>query len=519
MKIKISQSFSSKELEPSQSDYFNELESAIESEFKMNHEKYDSMKTDSNTLIRNILVRFPFIPPTAGYHPALDYNYLEMSALAGKHFLSRMKRMEAEYFLKCRRAARDKDAAHIEFMRLMKLEIENDLHVLKILEGERRVARALFEKVYHSQLSRNKLFFDKWFQLVNQQAESLQRQKKSLDQQISIERHRIEWLTNQHKSSSSLPGLLLDFSLEEMLEASPLAMSSTLLKLFRTYQGEYLYKFCQTESSIAAQNCFRFLSAKLFSRESWLNIDRLSHAASDQGHQSISSYQRVDAARKEEIKKFLAPPNGFLSPNFFQLSNLSALNIEIFNKDISNTRMGSPIDQLIKNEAQFAYKNSQYDGKSGLHPYSSHENGRSRANYPKSIYFDSKANGSLTSEKSPYAEEITSTQYLSNDVQQKHAHNLPKILLEKGVVSGLNGADPRSNLPYQIGKERVDSTHQSNDQNPSQKKIIMKSGELETILKDHFQAAETTTSKRREVSSSSTLPPQDEIPSNKYAKK
>jgi hypothetical protein len=74
-------------------------------------------------------------------------------------------------------------------------------------------------------------------------------------------------------------------------------------------------------------------------------------------------------------------------------------------------------------------------------------------------------------------------------------------------------------LPYQIGKERVDSTHQSNDQNPSQKKIIMKSGELETILKDHFQAAETTTSKRREVSSSSTLPPQDEIPSNKYAKK
>ena len=518
MKIKISQSFSSKELEPSQSDYFNELESAIESEFKMNHEKYDSMKTDSNTLIRNILVRFPFIPPTAGYHPALDYNYLEMSALAGRHFLSRMKRIEAEYFLKCRRAARDKEAAHIEFMRLMKLEIENDLHVLKILEGERRVTKALFEKVYHSQLSRNKMFLDKWSQLVNQQAESLQRQKNALDQQISIERHRIEWLTNQHKSLSSLPDLLLDLSLEEMLETSPLAMSSTLLKLFRTYQGEYLYKFCQTESSIAAQNSFRFLSAKLLSRKSWLELDGLSPAGSYHSHQGISSYQGVDAAWKAKVHRFLVPPNGFLSPNLFQISNLSALNIEIFNKDISNTREWNTIDPLTIKDAQSAYKKNQNDGKSVLSHHITHGNDHSRVDYPKSIYFVNKANGSQSSEDITNSENAISTKNLSYDVQQKQANNLPKLLLEKGLVSGHEGSDHRSNSRPQIDNMSVKSTSQFNDQNHSPKNVVMKNGELETILKDHIQAPATKISKKTEAKSDSALSPQDEILAKKYAK-
>jgi hypothetical protein len=300
LKIKISQTAFSKDADPVSEALHQELQSSIRDSFKIDHEKFDSMKTRAGNLIIDILKRFPFVPPTPGYHPALDYNYLELNALAGKHFLYRMKRVEAEFLLKYLQAARFKSKLLFELKCRLRAELDAFMYTLKLIEEERLYLKELFDKAHQAQLTKTQLHFERWAHQLMLHAVRLNRRKDALDQEISIERVRIENLKSSLSSSRTNLFFPANLSFLQLLETCPLPIAVPLMKQFQTYQNEYKNSHAASSGgSTFNGKSFDFLHSKFFSKGIW---DELWKAFSDTKENSLRS-ALVKLRNNELMKK------------------------------------------------------------------------------------------------------------------------------------------------------------------------------------------------------------------------
>lgn len=364
MKIKISQTPISIKDDPVSEALHLDLQSSIRDSFKLDHEKFDSMKTKAGNLIRDILTRFPFVPPTPGYHPALDYNYLELAALTGKHFLYRMKRVEAEFLLKYLQNARLKSKVLFELKYRLREELDAFMYTLRLFEKERLSLKELFDKAHQAQMTKTQLHFERWAHQLMLHAELLNRRKDALDTEISIERVGIENLKSSLSSSRTNLFFPANFSFLQLLETCPLPFAAPLTKQFHTYHNEYNNSFAILgETANSKGKGFGFLHSKFFSKGIWDELWKVFLET-----QEVSLRSALVVSRAYELK------------NSFNLGELQTgcpskgnINLPQFHlvKDHSSVPIKSPLSNGNSYDQDSYFKNEFPQAKLDIHlnPY------------------------------------------------------------------------------------------------------------------------------------------------------
>ncbi|MEI8026695.1 MAG: hypothetical protein WCI18_10135 [Pseudomonadota bacterium] len=257
--------------------------------FQLEKINYDPVPALSWNLLKDILDKFPFIPSLPEHHKALDYNFLQLKLLSGKNFLSRMKRIEEDFFRIKRQNARENASAFMvlqkEFLREIKIEIDT----LRIIEEECLKSNFHFKQAFSERRGVTKKHLENHLKALDQSANWFDKKLDELENEHSAELARE--LKNQILPSSResiLPSSKT--SLVAVLEAFPSAdatkLGIALRKIYR-YMVQDFDHFQPTQKCLLKKSELHFerpvfqkslFQSEIFDQSLWKQLSHFSEA-------------------------------------------------------------------------------------------------------------------------------------------------------------------------------------------------------------------------------------------------
>lgn len=222
--------------------------------FKLEKINFDPVPVLSTSLLKDILERFPFIPSLPSLHDALDHNYAQLKFLSGKNFLSRMKRLEEDFFRIKKENSRENAAAWLTLQKEFLREIKIEMEALKLIEAERLKSDFHFKEAFSERKQLTKKHLELHLKSLDEAAAWFNRKLEELEDERRLYSKRLTpnsialsatEVSFQNSGKVSLSAVLSSFPAAEAAR-----MSSILLKANQTLVNS-IDSFQPTKDSLA----------------------------------------------------------------------------------------------------------------------------------------------------------------------------------------------------------------------------------------------------------------------------
>lgn len=269
--------------------------------FQLGKINYDPVPLLYSSLLKDILDRFPFIPSLPSHHDALDYNFLQLKLLSGKNFLSRMKRIEEDFFRIKRQNARENASAFMVLQTEFLREIKNQIETLRVIEAECLKSNFHFKQAFFVRRDITKKILENHLKALDHSAnwfdkklDELENQnRKELDRELKNQIRPSSRETIQPSSKTSLIAVL-----EAFPSADATKLGTALQKIYR-YLVQDFDHFQPTQKCLLRKSELHFekplfkksfFQSEIFDQRLWKQLSHFSEASLKESSGQFSNH-------------------------------------------------------------------------------------------------------------------------------------------------------------------------------------------------------------------------------------
>jgi len=235
---------------------------------------YGAIRKCFESLVRTTMERFPVVPKMPSYNASLDYNYQMLKVLAGRHFISRMKRLERDFLTHELELARGRDIDWRSFSRRLRGELEGQIHDVRQIEREQKLSHFYFERARLAMEQNEEKHLKEWLHSIEERAFWIHREDEKYRKKIIQDDQIIKNLEEDRRFVRSRPINVASMNITGVLNELPWASAGKVLFAMESAKTNQLRLHADVlaEHGHAGLPAEALFSAYKFNKAAWIRL-------------------------------------------------------------------------------------------------------------------------------------------------------------------------------------------------------------------------------------------------------